>query len=475
MTTLKATVLFLLLLMLLTACTHTAQTIPEVSRSETITPSPSDMRHSETPAKKVRPPTRTATPWISRTPANTQTSIAVTPTNTPGPTKTFEPVFFSLDALTGNENEAIFFNSWDAGYFAYLDINDAQDLYFVDRALSAFRFANHDQMVSYFDWDSAWIVSLTNQRKMRLFEHEYPLDRETQVLWTPDDQHIIFDMDDGDSPAIIYHRKSGYFEEWPYRCDRLAISPQSRRAALWCPAEHDKNNWAVIEWGGEIWYDNKAPEKTIVKSYNFREASLHPGWKPNFNRVPIFRNAAWSSGGELIAFFDPEDQNGDLIIITAHGEEIERFKARAYWLSELTDAVAGLPGFPLQWSQNNSKLLIYGVGEENNPCPSSLRDEVIYENPGCWQVLDIKKGKTIWNINTFLDSLPDFEYLDPVKNELFFIGNASISQQGKYLSFYCCGPPDKKLYTLDIELDKIIDWTLVPDAQEIRWGLLSQE
>jgi hypothetical protein len=453
-----------LTVMIFTACT---QRSPDLVRpGEGITVTAIEVIREQT--------TPTHAPTQSPSPTSIPPTSTPIPTVTPASTNTMEPVIFTPDVLTGNEKEAVFFKSLDAVYFAYLDINDKQGLNIVSTALT-FRFANHEQLVAYFDWENVWIADITNQRKARLFEYEYSHDRETQILWTPDDQHIIFDVDDGGLPAVIYNRSSGYFKEWPYRCDRIAISPQSNRIAIWCPADHDTNNWAIVEWGGEIWYDDKAPEKIIVKSYNFREEPLFPGHKQEFNRMPIYRNAAWSSQGDLIAFFDPEDQNGDLHIINEHGEEIQRYKARAYWLSKITDAVVSLPGFPLQWSQNNSKLLVYGVGEEGNPCPSRLRDGEIYENPACWQVLDLKKEQTIWNMKAFVVALPKHDALNPTKNEIFYIGNASISIEGQYLTFFCFCPPSKLVYTIDIDMDKIIDWSLVPDAQEIRWGLLSRK
>jgi streptogramin lyase len=83
MTKMKVTILLLLLLALLAACTPAVQPVlemtgsetitpsPELSPSATITPSPADIRPSETPTKRVRPPTITATLWISKTPSPT--------------------------------------------------------------------------------------------------------------------------------------------------------------------------------------------------------------------------------------------------------------------------------------------------------------------------------------------------------------------------------------------------------------------
>jgi hypothetical protein len=462
----------LLLFLILPGCDSEAQQERAASHAAVDTSIPSPTL-SQTPARKIRPPTKTATPWISRTPTTSPTTTPLTPTKTPGSTGTFAPVIFSPDAGTGSETEAIFVYSWDSFYLWYLDMTDMQDLHPIARLPIAIRFAHEEQLMAYVDLDgTAWISDLMNQRKVHLFKYESPIGEHPQVLWTPDDQHIIFDMEYGDSPAVIYHRQSGQFEEWPYRCDRIAISPQSKRAALWCPSDHDEN-WAVVEWGGELWYANKAPDKTIVKSYTTKARLVHSGWMPAFNRIPIYRNAAWSPDGEWIAFFVPEDQHGDLRIVNAYGEEIQRYKALAYWLAEGPDEVEGLSGsFPLQWSQDNAKLLIYGVGEKNNPCPSRLHDGVIYHNPGCWQILDIQKGKTVWSMKSFVDSLPDFEYLKPEKNEFFSIGNASISPQGRYVSFYCCGPPDKRIYVLDVELGSIIHWARIADVQHIRWGLL---
>ena len=52
--------------------------------------------------------------------------------------------------------------------------------------------------------------------------------------WSPDDLHLIAEPDEERGrKGAIYHLLTGKLEDWPYTCDRVALSPRSGRLATW--------------------------------------------------------------------------------------------------------------------------------------------------------------------------------------------------------------------------------------------------
>jgi len=167
----------------------------------------------------------------------------------------------------------------------------------------------------------------------------------------------------------------------------------------------------------------------------------------------------------MIAYFDPQDETGNLTIINLSGDIQLQIPEKAYWLTDYYQENPYLPGLPIQWSMDGLHLLILGIGDYTNPCSefTSTLDNRIYHNPGCWQVIELATGDIEWQ-DSNLSSSP---------GSRLFIRNryqeATISRNGAYISLYNYFPADTRFYIVDVETGNILyncAWSIF----RMRWG-----
>ena len=247
--------------------------------------------------------------------------------------------------------------------------------------------------------------------------------------WSPDDLHLIAEPDaEWDRKGTIYHLLTGELEDWPYTCDRVALSPRSGRLATWCRSVPEGQAFGVIEWGGETWVSPQAPGEALVQK------SPEIYWTDRF--------WGWAADGERIAYFDPE---GSLIIADAQGAPL-----------------LALPGVKdqyssIQWAANGERMLLDVRGRADKPCPTYTGEytDKVYENPPCWQVIDAHSGAVIWH----QADIGKIAGLEAEENSYLLEGGIShtaISADGRYLAMYYYWNDTGLIVIVDVDTNTLV-------------------
>lgn len=296
-------------------------------------------------------------------------------------------------------------------------------------------FANYANTVAYWtdkEIGQLWISDMELEMPRLIYADEaqvyatnddslYAWDGKGDLIWTPDDLHVIFDPKDKTLPNLIYHLQSNAAEPWPWDCDRVAVSPQTKRLATWCAALDGSPNFAIIEWGGEIWISPSPPVQEIVRRRGERAIAWESNW-------------TWSSDGQQIAYFDPLDTEGRLFVADATGVQKALFPGAAWWLNLETSHLA-IPQNILQWSQDGRWLLVYANDLISDSCPDieimfDLTEGELSDVP-CWHLLDTQDYRMHWSWRDFMMSADV-----PSEFARFWRDfEASISTRGNYLLF----------------------------------------
>ncbi len=329
-------------------------------------------------------------------------------------------------------------------------------------------FSNHSNLMAYWPLgypSELFISDLSNQIQHLIFtdiDQAYGIgDRDdVRLMWSSDDMHLIVDVKNGVELDFIYHLQTGMVEVWPYDCDRIALSPKSGKMTTWCASITEATKFAVLEWGGEIWYSQEPPANELVR----RKV---PPVRLGQEEKPLVWG--WSPSGEKIAFYDPEDLLGNLYIANANGDIQISIPGKAYWLVE-NDPV-GLPPYnSIQWSFSENRLLIYGAGDENHSCPQWINifdESPVKKSVPCWQVIDVSNGETLWTVSDSVDGIVYPADISFAQNLIF--NNASLSPDGNYLALFSHVGGANNLNIIDIESHKVLrGWDFY--VQSMRWG-----
>jgi len=292
-----------------------------------------------------------------------------------------------------------------------------------------------------------------DSKQQYVVEHFPNPSGEIALSWTPDDQNLLVSVKADPNRNLIYHFQTDIIDEWPYQCDGIAPSPRSGRFAIWCSSKKSgQHQYAVLEWGGEIWYSNTAPSNEVVRSVD-----------------GLATISGWSSDGEQVAYFEPDDPTGYLTITSTQGLGLKTLPGGAYWLSEKQPLFLP-PESPIQWSQNGAKLLVYGNGSESSPCPlwENIYEEnnVSYHVP-CWQVIDTATGKTIWTLSNSANELISSNTPSDIQSWSFY--QASISPDGMFLALASKNAGLDQLSIVDLTTSKVL-WAFDVSVGAMRWG-----
>lgn len=320
--------------------------------------------------------------------------------------------------------------------------------------ISVFAFGHFANQIAYWVDDSLgqlWLADLDYQRSHLIFSDEkgqYTHITEGEALnlyWSPDDTHLIVEVSDHSAPDLIYHLQAGLLKQWPWECDRIALSPRSKQFATWCLSSDGQTRYAVIEWGGEIWYSDQAPATELI-----RGMKLSPG-----RYRAWMRPWAWSSDGMQIAYFDPADQGGYLHIANAAGERLKVLPGGVKGLGESTFLYPD----DIQWSQNGRRLLVNAYGNADHPCLHYPQDA---NDAPCWQVLDSETGAVLWTLADSAKAIPDITDWTPLR--------AAISPDGKLVVLTLTQRPFDAGFVIDIETGEVK--SIDSPVNAMRWGLL---
>jgi hypothetical protein len=272
-----------------------------------------------------------------------------------------------------------------------------------------------------------------------------------EVFWTPDDLHLIWSLLDNSS-NYIYHLQTDTIEPWPWNCDRVAHSPETNRLATWCAPKEAGGDFAVIEWGGEIWYSEAPPDVELVK-----QDELQPSFQPVWT---------WSSDGESLAYFIPNDPEGNLYIVDNQGNESFSFPNIAWWFTDaIIESRMNLPSTLLQWSEDSKSLVVFAHSMAEDACPSYqniwIGDDKSYNTP-CWQLLDVQSGDVLWTWG-------DVVKLTGNSSNTWQVWDIAISSYGKRLALNIIVSSRVELGIVDIENGLYEQWAAY-GGDVIRWN-----
>ncbi len=325
-------------------------------------------------------------------------------------------------------------------------------------------YAHFADLVAYWTDDTPrqlWISDLDYQRPQSIYTDvagKYPVknpsytDHQLRLLWSPDDRHLIVDAPTGSVPDLIYHIQNGKLEEWPWECDRVALSPRTGRLATWCPSTTSQSHYAVMEWGGEIWYSDVAPTTEIVRGVKLSP----PKWIE-----ALVQPWAWSADGQHIAYFDPTDADMYLHIAGASGER-------------LTVLPGGYRGetflVELEWSQDGRRLLVEAYGTVGHSCPRYRPPAPSSESEEapCWQVLDTETGTVLWTLSDSAAGIMSLLGQPADGIVAWHSPSAVISPDGKLVALTLSAGAVDSRYVVNIETGQIK--IIPPPVGAMRWG-----
>jgi hypothetical protein len=319
-------------------------------------------------------------------------------------------------------------------------------------------FANSANMLAY--WTNTmpgrlWVSDLdvTNPRLVYTDTAGiYPFDK-VQLVWSPDDNHVIVERNDRPTPAVIYHVLTGTTEPWPWICDTVATSPHTDRLALWCSSVSG-SRYAVIEWGGEIWYSNSAPTTQIAQ----RTDRTPPTW-------------AWSPDGQQIAFINQDGSQWHVSIANTAGVQTNLPLA-------VDDPHRNLWEFArIQWSFQGQRLLFRAHSTSEHPCP-------LYQSPvpspfdgsstatpeprECWYVVDARTGQVLWNENDSVKAISRLLATAPIKDATMWDSiNASFSSDGSMVAFTLAAHVLRAVFVAELGSGKVS--MMDAGAVALRW------
>ena len=319
-------------------------------------------------------------------------------------------------------------------------------------AYGRLKMANFKPLIAYWQLfkGELWIADLENSHSQLLFQDIQISMSEASLTWTPDDLSVILDFDSDEFPDLLYSLPTGEFIEWNYTCDLLAISPKSSYVSIWCPSNSREHDFLVIEWGGDIWESAQPPGELILQAPRLEADAF-----------PIYRIVGWSRDGMNIAYYDPQDEDGNLLIIDREGISVERVGGESIMQLDPAPPVSYSEDL-IQWSASGGRLLLFGQGTARDPCPDYiLEDGNSKKNygPACWQILDTTSWEVVWNDND-IPRESVIAYSDPV-----------VSANGEYLaveSFVMIGVAYLDL--IDLSTNLIVQSSDLIHPIEMRWG-----
>jgi hypothetical protein len=267
------------------------------------------------------------------------------------------------------------------------------------------------------DFDEVYVPSEGNL----MSEDEY-----LKIIWSPDDLYLFFYSLQEPDLSQIYHRNMDKLEPWYWSCDTVILSSRSGKLATLCRQLKNVSvivaKYAVLEWGGEIWFSDALPGDLFLEPLPDGTAF----WQ-------------WSANGQWIAYFDPNDQEGHLFIADAEGNirkllpgispfrvsEIEGYQQYQFLGNDS----------PFRWAREAPILLVNGFGQPEQPCPPLVSEEFGPRQTfawHCWQAVNVSTGEIIWHEANLAENLS----LNTESEELLSMGinHIVISPDGRAIA-----------------------------------------
>ncbi len=335
-------------------------------------------------------------------------------------------------------------------------------------------FSHYSDQIAYWTATSPeelWVSDATYQEPQKVLtdsEKRYTpesgnllsVDEYLEIAWSPDDLHLFIFNRLEPKLSQIYNLETGVLEDWYWYCDSLILSSQSDRLATLCHrfdgVSKSKEAYAVLEWGGEIWFSNTLPGDVFLE--------------PTTDGTVFWQ---WSADGELVAYFDPSDRNGHFFITDALGNirrllpgsslykdsEIEGYQQYEFLNSET----------PFLWARDKNLILVNGFGSPDEPCPPLVSEE--FDPPQafvwpCWQAVDINTGNIIWSETRLAESL---SLQDQGVIVSMSIGDVAVEPNGRAIAVYTTYM-HPRIVVIDLETSQATTVLMFDRIRNIHWG-----
>lgn len=291
-----------------------------------------------------------------------------------------------------------------------------------------FSFSHYSDQVAYWAFANpaeVWVSSITAETIQQVVidpngimpKYDQLVQGSLKLSWSPDDLYL-FIRHKQIGLNYIYNMETGVLQEWLWECNGLILSEHSSNVATWCQrfAEIEPTNplYAVIEWGGEIWYSESIPGRILLEPL--------PG------EVPFL---GWSANGQLIAYMSP--LNNHLTIVDLQGNQFQELLPgislfQNSYLSDYQQYELFNGEQPIIWSREAAVLLVYGFGETEHTCPFliSIDTQQQYTQP-CWQAINTDTKEVIWSESDLITAL----YGNDGFNKNTFLSLITISPNGQ--------------------------------------------
>ncbi|MDH5506648.1 MAG: hypothetical protein OEZ02_05465 [Anaerolineae bacterium] len=244
-----------------------------------------------------------------------------------------------------------------------------------------------------------------------------------QIIWGPDDNSIIVV---NQTKIIVISLTTNEKFQWSGTCDKILRSPVSDQFALGCSLEQEEGQqFGLIEMDGTIQMHPRPLADLGV-------TTLEWAISPQGDRVLYTTEDYHLFVGELAG-------NDLALPLTWNLRMVRGFRLDTYKKG-------------LRWSNDGSKLLVFGYESSGNLCPKDpegLHDMDI-ENP-CWVVLDASTGEIVWWLKT--DLLDGFGKPASGWNTFY---EAVFSPDDKWLLMSFMITPIRYTLLISLEEDQII-------------------
>lgn len=179
------------------------------------------------------------------------------------------------------------------------------------------------------------------------------------LFWSADGLYLFLTLDPPPEPLVLdqptrdivsgrryylYSLESDTIQPWERDCDRLGFSSRTNRIAMWCPSVNEnEQDYAVVEWGGEIWLSTELPETVLkVRAPEFAT----PTW-------------AWSGDGQRVVYADQDRTSPQMLTLAT----IQSGRLTIQILGDYGVSYAGL-----NWSADQRYIAFKGECVNISPC-----------------------------------------------------------------------------------------------------------
>lgn len=218
--------------------------------------------------------------------------------------------------------------------------------------------------------------------------------------WGPFDKYIILKSNLTHPNLVVYSLSTRLPQKWVGECNQVGKSHQSLEVSIWCEITSDgQKNFAFLGRSGVIQNISSPPDLLLSNLVNW----------------------AFSPNGDSILFSDEQQNIG---VLNRDGKII--IFPLKYSSEDPLDIRTGL-----KWSQDSTKIMVYGYDRERALCPdliSDLAESGLIERP-CWFVMNALTGDVLWYPNETIS-----KSIGEISGDLIIIRDAVFSPDGQWLA-----------------------------------------